>query len=338
MVNGYADLLLNSAGDKAPAGLREIRNAGEKAVALTRWLVSFSRKRPLEPRVLDLNSAVRDVARMIRPLMGEHIELTMVLEPVLGRVRADEAQICQVLMNLVLNARDAMPAGGRVIVQTANMNFAEAGSFVRLSVSDTGVGMDEATRDSVFVPFFTTKEEGDGVGLGMSIVQGIVEQSGGRIAIGSEPGKGTTVAVFLPRVEALVDLPDLSFAPLLGELRGTETVLVVDDQEDVARLVAAMLESCGYRALYSANGEQALRLCQRQEGPIHLVIADLVMPGISSAEFAGRLRQVRPGAKVLFMSGYSDAGDSNSPDFLPKPFTPQVLARKVRECLEAGRP
>jgi CheY-like chemotaxis protein len=284
---------------------------------------------------------------MLRRLIGEHIELTTILEPGTAQVKADPGQINQILMNLAVNARDAMPDGGRLIIETAHVDVPKTyierdrslapGPYVMLAVSDTGEGMDEATRSHIFEPFFTTKEPGRGTGLGMSTVYGIVEQCGGWIWIYSELGRGTTVKVYLPRLNADNAANPASERCLTAA--GIETVLVVEDQEEVRNLTVAVLEDCGYQVLSAANGQAALEVSEQHKGPIHILVTDAVMPGMPGRQLADRLRHTRPFTKVLFMSGYTDnvaayrfevdAGNA----FLQKPFDPDTLAAKVRETL-----
>jgi len=359
VINGYAGLLLRDANQDriARVGLEEIRKAGDKAAMLTQQLLTFSRKQAVQPEVLDLNAVVGDMHRMLRRLIGEHIELTTVLEPGTAHIKADPGHINQIVMNLAVNARDSMPDGGRLIIETASVDVPKTsidggraidrngavapGAYVMLAVSDTGEGMDEETRSHIFEPFFTTKETGHGTGLGMSTVYGIVEQCGGWIWVYSEPGRGTTVKVYLPRLNsdgAARPVPERS--AMAG---GLETVLVVEDQEEVRRLTVAVLKDCGYQVLSAANGQMALEVSEPHKGTIHLLITDAVMPGMSGRQLSDRLRHTRPFTKVLFMSGYTDnvaayrfevdAGHA----FLQKPFDPDTLAAKVRETLGPPR-
>ncbi|SPE39245.1 Multi-sensor hybrid histidine kinase (fragment) [Candidatus Sulfopaludibacter sp. SbA3] len=350
VINGYSDVLLQAMDETTPGckAIREIRKAGEKAALLTHQLLTFSRRQVVQPVVMDVNAVVREVDSMLRRLIGEDIELITVLDPVSPRVKADPGQFHQILMNLVVNARDAVQPGGRIIVETTNVDApsirAQAGGsdaqgpYVLLAVSDNGEGMDEETRNHVFEPFYTTKAQGRGTGLGMSAVYGIVKQSGGWIWVYSEPGKGTTVKVYLPRVDASISVTE-GPQPPADKLGGTETVLVVEDQDEVRNLTSEVLESYGYRVLTAENGAAALDICGRFEGAIHLVITDVVMPGISGRELAQRLRVIRPDTRLLFMSGYTDnvavyrAEVDAGAAFLQKPFSPVGLAGKVREAL-----
>ncbi len=325
-----------------------IGKTAERAARLTQQLLAFSRKQVLQPRVLDLNEIVREMDRILQRLIGEHIELRTVLGADLGRVRADPGQIEQVILNLAVNARDAMPEGGRLTIETGSVELDAAyarehvgvqpGPHVMLAVSDTGVGMDAQTQARIFEPFFTTKEAGRGTGLGLATVYGIVQQSGGHIRVYSEPGRGATFKVYLPRVDAAAEVPAPTEAPVTP-LRGTETVLLVEDEDEVRALARESLEGFGYTVLEAQSPEEALRAFQTHPGPIHLLLTDVVMPKMSGRSLADRLVAARPGLKVVFMSGYTsnaivhhgvlDEGTA----FVQKPFTPGALARKVREVL-----
>ena len=350
VIIGYSQLLIRELGEDSPmrGEIEEIEKAGNRAAALTNQLLAFSRRQILQPKVLDLNSAVADIEKMLGRLIGEDIQLVTTLDPALGRVKADPGQIEQIIMNLAVNARDAMPNGGKLIIETANVDLDEScasshiavqsGQYVMLSASDTGDGMDKETRVRVFEPFFTTKEQGTGTGLGLSTVYGIVKQSGGNIWVYSEPGKGTTFNVYLPRVEESSEILETSDA-IVGSLEGTETVLLVEDEEVVRKLARQVLEMNGYTVFEAVNGDDAVLQCQQYEGRIHLVITDMVMPGMSGRQLAERLALLGREMKILFMSGYTDDAvihhrfvDDGMP-FLQKPFTPTALARKVREVL-----
>lgn len=323
-----------------------IEGTAQRAANLTRQLLAFSRKQALAEEVLNLNAVVTTVTAMLRRLIGEDIELVVALDPRLGRVKADRGQLEQVIVNLAVNARDAMPHGGRLTVETRNVELddafvqahpgAVAGAHVLLRVRDTGAGMDEETRQRVFEPFFTTKPPDQGTGLGLSTVYGIVTQHGGQITVESEPGRGATFTVYLPRIEARAEAPraDAAWGTLPG---GEETVLLVEDEEEVRRLVRDILGSLGYEVLAARDGAEALELIQRFPGPIHLLLTDLVMPGMTGREVADELRAARPGSKVLFMSGYAE--EAVGPDeLLQKPFAPDLLARKVAAALRPSAP
>jgi nitrogen-specific signal transduction histidine kinase/ActR/RegA family two-component response regulator len=350
-ITGYSELTLRWLPEDSAMrhNVLEIKKAGERAASLTRQLLAFSRRQVLQPVVLDINSLVTDVSKMLRRLVGEDIEFITLLRPEAGRINADPGQIEQVLMNLVVNARDAMPRGGKLIIETANVELDEAyadrhvavnpGSYVMLAVSDTGTGMDEETRARIFEPFFTTKEEGKGTGLGLSTVYGIVKQSGGNVWVYSEVGRGTTFKIYLPRVaeDTQEQVPAVEREELL---RGTETILLTEDEGLVRRLVREALETYGYTVLETTSGGEAISACEGYDGPIHLLVTDVIMPGMDGRELANELTRLRPEMRVLFMSGYTDDAivhhgvlDADMP-FLQKPFSPDDLARKVREVLD----
>ncbi len=355
VINGYSELLLGQLEPVDPlrGPIEEISRAGERAAGLTQQLLAFSRRQVLQPRVLDLNAVLGDTGNMLRRLIGEDIELITTLPAGIGRVMADAGQVHQVLMNLVVNARDAMPGGGRLLIETANVDldsvYAEKhpavkpGPYVMLAVSDTGIGMDEATQAHLFEPFFTTKATGAGTGLGLSTVYGIVKQSNGSVWVYSEVGKGTTVKVYLPRVDAETTDAAAPQRPAAGELRGSETVLVVEDQAEVRALAREILTTYGYRVLEAANAGEALLLSERYAGPIHLMLTDVIMPGITGRELASRLSGVRPEMKIMFMSGYTDnvllQGGVLDPGagYVQKPFTPEKLLGPVRAVLGPPR-
>jgi signal transduction histidine kinase len=353
IISGYSDLLLNGILGPKDAGreaVEEIRKAADRAAALTRQLLAFSRRQVLAPQVLVLNSIVQDMDKMLRRLIGEDIQLTSHLAADLGSVKADPGQIEQVLLNLAVNARDAMPRGGSLTIETANVTLDEnycrthpdvqPGPFVMMAVTDTGCGMDAATLSRIFEPFFTTKGPGKGTGLGLATVYGIVKQSGGSIYVYSEVGRGTSFKVYLPRLEAaaVADVP-VVVAPT-QQVGGQETLLVVEDDEAVRALTRTVLRSNSYDVIEAVDADEALRWVEEHKEPIHLLVTDVVMPGMSGRELAERLKQLRPEMKVLFVSGYTDDAVVRhglleaEVAFLQKPFTPNALARKVREVLD----
>jgi two-component system, cell cycle sensor histidine kinase and response regulator CckA len=349
VISGYAEVILAKLPLEDPLHEkgRAIQLAADRATTLTRQLLAFSRKQLLELKVVDVNAIVQDMERLLRPLIGENIELVTLLAPTAAHTRADAGQLEQVLMNLVVNAKDAMPSGGKLTIQTQNVvmdeshrrdqQFIRPGVYVMLSVADTGMGMDRETQSRIFEPFFTTKEKGKGTGLGLSTVYGIVKQSGGYVMVQSEQGRGTAFQIYLPQVEGTAEkhatpAPD----PALG---GTETVLLVEDEESVRQLVRDTLAAKGYQVLEAESGEAGLAEAARYQGTISLVITDVVMPGISGRELVKQLAQSRPDAKVLYLSGYtedaivSDGSIESGTAFLQKPFSLQSLSRKVREVL-----
>ncbi len=353
-IMGYAQLmtLRLKPDDPALRDTEEILRAAERASMLTRQLLAFSRREVLQPKLLDLNAIIADMGKMLRRLIGEAIDLLVVSGEGLWPVKADAGHIEQVIMNLAVNARDAMPEGGRLTIETANVELGESyagehvgvapGSYVLVSVSDSGTGMDAETKARVFEPFFTTKGPDQGTGLGLSTVYGIVQQWDGAIQIYSDPGWGTTVKIYLPRAQGPAE--PVARPGKSGEMpRGSETVLFAEDQDPVAAVVRATLQLCGYRVLEAHNGSEAVTLCERYDGPIHLLVTDVVMPGTGGPELAASVRKLRPEVKVLFVSGYSERAFSSKgvPDldaaFLQKPFMPEALARKVREVLDAER-
>jgi PAS domain S-box-containing protein len=355
VINGCGELLQRELPPDGSAAvlLRELRRAGERAAGLTRQLLAFSRKQVLHPVPLGLNDVVREMADLLRRLTGEDVALDVKLGPALGCVRVDPGQIEQVLLNLVVNARDATPPGGKVTVATADAEVDEAaalphpdarpGPYVVLSVGDTGCGMDEATRARIFEPFFTTKGPGKGTGLGLAVVHGIVQQSGGFIDVQSAEGRGSTFRVHLPRLDAGV-VPDAPAAAELHMPGGSETVLVAEDEDGVRWIERLVLASCGYAVLEARDAEEALRLAGRHAGPLHLLVTDVVMPGLDGRQLADRLAAQVPGLRVLFVSGYAGKAvlargvTEEGAGFLQKPFTPIALARKVREVLDAPAP
>jgi two-component system cell cycle sensor histidine kinase/response regulator CckA len=350
---GYSHLLLQSLGpgSELAAEVEEIRKAGERAAELTSQLLAFSRKQILQPVILDVNSVVRDTEKMLRRLIGADIDFTLSLDPAPVAVKVDPGQLEQIIMNLAVNARDSMPRGGFLTIGTRDceVDAAQArsftglkpGSYVCLSVRDTGEGMDRETLARIFEPFFTTKEKGKGTGLGLSTVYGIVKQSGGYIAAESEPGKGTSFLIYLPRVAAPAGTETEPGGSAFDQ--GSETLLLVEDDDAVRALTLRTLEQGGYRVLEAASAEGALTVSDAFEGVIDVLIADVVMPGESGPELARRLAGTRPEMKVLFMSGYTDDAILRSgrlpPNqrFLQKPFAPDVLRQKVRDLLDGKR-
>jgi two-component system cell cycle sensor histidine kinase/response regulator CckA len=346
VIMGHGELLRRGleAEDPRLRKVQAIMGASERAARLVRQLLAFSRKQVMEPQVLDLNDLVADTARMLQPLLGEDVTVVTRLDPALDRVRVDPAQIDQVLMNLAVNARDAMPRGGTLFLETANVEAGAPGSAapgrqVALTVRDTGLGMDERTRAHLFEPFFTTKAASGGTGLGLSMVYGIVQQSGGQIAVESEPGRGTSFRILLPRAGA-PEAPAEPKAPARPSTAGGETVLVVEDDPAIRALACEMLEAHGFHTLSARNGEEALGFAVRHAGPIHVLLTDVVMPGLAGPALAERFSLVRPQARVLFMSGYTGddltrhglAEDVSA--FVSKPFTADLLGRRVREALD----
>jgi len=338
-------------GDSLREEIEEIKAAGEKAAALTRQLLAFSRKQIIQPKVVGLNELLSGMEKMLGRLIGENIELVTILEPALWPVKADPGQIEQVIMNLTINSRDAMPKGGKLIIETANVDLnrnyfrnhgikeEQPGPYVMLAVSDTGIGMDKETREHIFDPFYTTKETGKGTGLGLSTIYGVVRQSNGFVWVYSEPGRGSTFKVYLPRAEENVGAEEQERIPV-GEPGGSETVLIVEDNDSLRRLARTVLKQKGYKVLEAENGEEALRVSNEHEGAIDLLVTDVVMPKKSGRETAERLQQIYPRMKVIYMSGYTDNAIVQHGvlepglNFIEKPFSPADLARKVREVLD----
>jgi signal transduction histidine kinase/ActR/RegA family two-component response regulator len=352
-INGYSDLTMRRLpeGDPLRRNIEEIRKAGERAAALTRQLLAFSRKQVMQPKVLCVNDVVADMDKMLRRVIGEDIELTAKLDPELGYVKADPNMLEQVILNLCVNSRDAMPSGGRLTVETSNVMLDDEyvglhvsvrpGAYVTLAVSDTGVGMDEETRQRIFEPFFTTKEKGKGTGLGLSTVYGVVQQSGGHVWVYSEVGHGTTFRVYLPRVDAVAK--ETASEPAATALyAGTEKILLVED-DDMVRLVAReIISSSGYTVLEATRMSEAVRHCA-ENSDIALLLTDVVMPRINGKELSERLTKMLPRMRVLFMSGYTetvvhDGVLEQGLNFIQKPFTPSSLLRKIREVLDGGQP
>ncbi len=349
-IMGYSDLALRQLPQGSPLRrhLEEVRKAGQRASSLTSQLLIFSRKQVVQSVVLNLNSIVSDMESMLRRLIGEDIELRTVLDPELGQVKADAGQMQQVIMNLVVNARDAMPQGGKLTLETSNVYLdetyasqhmgVEPGHYAMLAVSDTGHGMTAETQAHVFEPFFTTKEPGKGTGLGLSTVYGIVKQSRGNIWIYSEVGQGTTFKIYLPRVDEKVSAQDSVNEPVESSA-GTETVLLVEDEEQVRAMVHEALEAAGYKVLAAANGKEALHIGEEYDGEIHLVITDVVMPEMGGRALAEKIARLRPRVHVLYMSGYTDDAVvhhgvlDREMNFIQKPFAPDVLVKRVKEAL-----
>jgi PAS domain S-box-containing protein len=350
VVSGYTEVLLDQLTPDHPlhAKAEAIQQASDRATTLTRQLLAFSRKQLLELKVIDVNAIVEDMERLLRPLIGEDIELTTSLATSVGCTRADAGQLEQVIMNLVVNAKDAMPSGGKICIRTASVilddsyrpenTFIKHGPYVMISVSDTGQGMDRETQARIFEPFFTTKEKGKGTGLGLSTVYGIIKQSGGYVFVQSELGRGTVFTIYFPRVDEPSEA-DSAVAVSFAAAGGSETILLVEDEESVRQLVRETLESRGYRVLESENGNAGLALAANHPDIIHLVVTDVVMPSLSGHELVQQLLPARPGIKVLYLSGYAEDAFANplpaegQKAFLQKPFTLQNLSRKVREVL-----
>jgi len=352
VILGYAQQLLDNRTPSAESVHRSaghILTAGERAASLTRQLLAFGRKQLLQPTVLNLNVVLVDIDKMLRRLISENVEIVTRPAPKLGSVRADIGQIEQVILNLVINARDAMPAGGTLTLETGNAdldeNYAQEhagvrpGSYVMLAVSDTGIGMDSETQAHIFEPFFTTKEDGKGSGMGLATVYGVLQQSGGHIWVYSEPGRGSTFKLYLPRVEEAAETAAKTQPPA-PTIRGTETILVAEDDRQVRDLAVAILKACGYLVLVLDSALEAERVCQQHQGSIDLLLTDVIMREMSGPDLAQRLKKLRPQTKVLFMSGYTDAAIVHQGvldpgiAFLPKPFTPSSLAGKVRQVLD----
>jgi signal transduction histidine kinase len=352
---GYAELIATrtSSNSLAKQNAELIRKAGEQAAALTRQLLAFSRKQILQPKVIDLNALVVEMEKLLRRVIGERFDLQSHPNAENGRVKADPSQLEQVVLNLGVNARDAMPRGGKLIIRTENVRLDRntapqiatslpAGDYVMLSVTDTGAGMDENTKSHIFEPFFTTKGPGKGTGLGLATVYGIVRQTGGGISVESELGQGSTFRIYLPQELGPVDYSRTTLSPV-EKSDNYETVLVVEDEDIVRELVCEVLEDQGYNVMCARDGIEALNMAEQYDGPIHLLVTDVIMPHMNGHELAGKLSQLRPDMKILYVSGYSDndIGDHGVLDpryeLLQKPFTPQTLARKIREVIREGR-
>ena len=354
VIIGYSRVLKRELGANNPQAEHalEIEKAGQRAASLTKQLLAFSRQQVLSPAVLNLNTLAADMEKMLPQLLGEDIEVSLLLDPELGNVKADQSQIEQVIMNLAVNARDAMPIGGKLKIETSNVELdqtyvrshpgSKLGSFVLLAVTDTGTGMDPATLTHIFEPFFTTKELGKGTGLGLATVYGIVKQSNGYIGLESTVGKGTSFQIYLPRHAGQPVVDDLKIESP-ENLRGTETILLVEDSEPLRKLAKTFLESRGFRVLSAESGEDALQVAARFGGAFDLLLTDVVMPGINGRILAENLLLRQPGMKVLYMSGYTDSFIAGHGvldpgiHLLHKPFIEEVLIRKVREVIDGGK-
>jgi two-component system, cell cycle sensor histidine kinase and response regulator CckA len=351
VIVGQSEVMLEGFGPNDPLRepVQQIDASAQRAAELTKQLLAFSRKQVRQPKVLDLSAIVADLGKMLRRLIGEDVELITRLNSSLGRVKADPGQIEQIILNLAINARDAMPSGGRLTIETNNASLDDQyanqhtdvrpGPYVMLAVSDTGIGMDKETQSRIFEPFFTTKEQGKGTGLGLATVYGIVKQSEGHIWVYSEPGRGTTFKVYLPRVEAPAEIRPRSLDRSDTAI-GSETVLVVEDDDAVRRLVRQVMSSAGYTVMECKDADQALSMSSSYSGTIHLMITDVIMPGASGRELAQKITALRTGIRVLFMSGYTDNAIvhhgvlDEDVAFIEKPFTPAKLLRKAREVLD----
>jgi CheY-like chemotaxis protein/two-component sensor histidine kinase len=349
VISGYTEVLLENAEESNlhHQKLVSIQQAADRATTLTRQLLAFSRKQLMELKVVDVNAIVADMERLLRPLIGEDVQLETHLAAKSAHTRADAGQLEQVLMNLVVNARDAMPDGGKITITTGEVSvddldrrehtFLQAGRYVLLSVTDTGCGMDEETQSRIFEPFFTTKDKGKGTGLGLSTVYGIVKQSNGYIVTQSKLGLGTTFRIYLPLAEENKDQSE-GCKTTTQASGGSETVLLVEDEESVRELVRQTLQSRGYNVLEAENGEAGLEVAANHSGTIHILISDVVMPGMGGRALAEQMKRAHPQIKVLFLSGYTEdaviqGGLESGTSFLQKPFTLQALTRKVREVL-----
>ncbi|MEP7075679.1 MAG: response regulator [Acidobacteriota bacterium] len=352
-INGYSELTLRRLNDNDPlrSNIEEIKKAGERSAELTRQLLAFSRRQMLQAKILDINRIVSDTVLMLERLIGEDIELVTILDPQVASIEADPGQLGQVIMNLAVNSRDAMPNGGTITIETKNVLLDEAyakqhiavkpGPYVMLSVSDTGTGMDVKTQQQIFEPFFTTKEIGKGTGLGLSTVYGIVKQSNGNIWVYSEMDRGTVFKIYLPQVPEETE-EQTEQTDTAGAFWGTETVLVVEDEDMVRNLTREVLESCGYTVIEARSGVDALAFSSKYPEKINLLITDLVMPQIGGRELAEKMTAAYPGILVLYTSGYTDDGIvrngilAEDANFIQKPFTLDALAKKVRELLDSG--
>jgi two-component system cell cycle sensor histidine kinase/response regulator CckA len=357
IINGYSNLLLQriSPDDPSRESLEEIHKAGERSAALTRQLLAFSRQQVLAPQILNLNDVMVNTEKLLRRAIGEDVALIAALDPNLGSVRADPTQVEQILLNLAVNARDAMPTGGRLTIETRNILLndvyvkshpdARAGPHVLLAVTDTGCGMPPQAKAKIFEPFFTTKGPGKGTGLGLATVYGIVRQSGGHIEVATEVGVGTSFKVYLPWEDLPQDDLPLATTKTRSDLEatpgGTETVLLVEDEDGVRALTRCVLTGCGYNVLEAAEGSEAIQVATDHSEPIHLLISDVVMPGAGGRVVADRVTELHPEIHVLFVSGYTDDAvvrhgvSQEGVNFLQKPYSPIALAQKVRQVLDS---
>jgi two-component system cell cycle sensor histidine kinase/response regulator CckA len=354
VIKGHTELLMNElpAGDRTARKIAQIDRAADRAASLTKQLLAFSRMQVLQPRVMNLNAVVEDMGKLLPRLIGEDIELGVRTAADLGAIRADASQMEQIIMNLAVNARDAMPNGGRLFIETSNADLddaynathpiVQAGRYVSLAVSDTGIGMDAETQAHIFEPFFTTKEAGKGTGLGLATVYGVVKQSGGFIWVYSEVGKGTSFKIYLPRVDQVEEKGSAS--NISGDVpRGAETILLAEDEQDVREVAREFLESAGYTVVEARNGSEALRLAGDKSKALDLLVTDMVMPGMTGKELAQRIQALRPGLPAIFMSGYSEqtaaetSQSNGSMHLLTKPFSRSGLLRTIREVLNATR-
>lgn len=351
VINGLCELVSSNLRPDDPNKklLQEVQKAGDRAAALTRQLLAFSRKQVLEPKVLDLNTVVADVEKMLRRLIGEDVTLTTVLNPALGRVKVDPGQIEQVIVNLAVNSRDAMPGGGKLTIETSNVVLDETysaahpdvvpGRYVLLTVSDSGCGMSPEVQARIFEPFFTTKEPGKGTGLGLATVYGIIKQSGGHISVHGERGRGTSFKIYLPSVDEKVSTGKSHHGGKRTQ-QGMETILVVEDEDAVRTMICLALRKFGYTVLEASQGTAAVQLCEQHQGSLHLLVTDVVMPDMGGRQLAERLTRLRPDLKVLYLSGYTDDAIVHhgvlqaEVAFLQKPFTVTTLGYKVREVLD----
>jgi len=354
VIKGHTELLMNALppADGISRKISQIDRAADRATALTKQLLAFSRMQVLQPRVMSLNGVVEDMGKLLPRLIGEDVELGIRMAPDLGKIRADASQMEQIIMNLAVNARDAMPSGGRLIIETSNADLdrtynsthpiVKAGRYVLLAVSDTGTGMDAETQAHIFEPFFTTKEPGKGTGLGLATVYGVVKQSGGFIWVYSEVGKGTSFKIYLPRVDQPEDRGSVPL-PFAEAPRGTETILLAEDEQDVREVAREFLESGGYTVIEALNGAEALRLASEHRAAIDLLVTDMVMPGMTGKELARRLQHQHSGIGVVYMSGYSEQTAAETAQaeanilLLTKPFSRGSILRAVREALNVPR-